>query len=203
MTLSPNRRQAIFETNNDLSLNEHRWTNLSEIWISFFLTFSLKEMRLKMSSAKSRPSSLGLDVLRPQSTLPSAAPYGTLALEAGWTQFCVILLNFEGFKVICCECIVDIRFTEQSHQRLKWEPWLGVMVGLGIILREEIRCWGFSCLNKDISILVTHVLTMITAITEICSSFNIDKRAMNKQKEENAFSRISLPLPPTFCLEKK
>ena len=33
--LSPNRRQAIFETNADLSLNEHRGTNLIEIWISF------------------------------------------------------------------------------------------------------------------------------------------------------------------------
>ena len=29
----------------------------------FFLTFSLKKMRLRMSSAKSRPSCLGLDVL--------------------------------------------------------------------------------------------------------------------------------------------
>ena len=55
--LWPNRRQAIFETNADLSLNEYRGTNLSEIWIIFmnsfpnFLTFSLKKMRLKMSSA--------------------------------------------------------------------------------------------------------------------------------------------------------
>ena len=37
--LSPNRRQSIFETNDDLWLNEHRGTNLNEIWISF-LTFS-------------------------------------------------------------------------------------------------------------------------------------------------------------------
>ena len=60
--LSPNRRQAIFETNHDLSLNEHRGTNLGEIWIRF-VTFSLKKMRLKMSPAKSRPSCLGLNVL--------------------------------------------------------------------------------------------------------------------------------------------
>ena len=36
---SPNRRQAIFETNDDLSLNEHRGTKFSEIWIKFFNIF--------------------------------------------------------------------------------------------------------------------------------------------------------------------
>ena len=52
--LSPNRRQAIFETNDDLSLNEHRET------------FSLKKKRLNMSSAKSRLSCLRLYVLNAQ-----------------------------------------------------------------------------------------------------------------------------------------
>ena len=37
--LSPNRRQSIVETNDDLSLNEHRGTSFSEIWISFFNIF--------------------------------------------------------------------------------------------------------------------------------------------------------------------
>ena len=53
--LSPGRRQAIIRTNAGILLIEPLRTNFSEISIKIH-TFSSKEMHLKMSSAKWRPS---------------------------------------------------------------------------------------------------------------------------------------------------
>ena len=60
--LSPERRQAIIWTNDGILLIEPLRTNFSEILIEI-LTFSFKEMHLKMSSGKWRPFCLGLIVL--------------------------------------------------------------------------------------------------------------------------------------------
>ena len=60
--LSPERRQAIIWTNTGILLIEPLGTNFSEILIRIQI-FSFKKMRLKMSSAKWRPFSLGLNVL--------------------------------------------------------------------------------------------------------------------------------------------
>ena len=60
--LSPGRRQAIIWTNAGILLIGPLGTNLSEILIEI-QTFSLKKIRLKMSSAKWRPFCLGLNVL--------------------------------------------------------------------------------------------------------------------------------------------
>ena len=60
--LSPNRRQAIFQTNDDLLFNGYIGTTLNEISANM-LTFSLKKMRLKMSSAESWSFCLGLHEL--------------------------------------------------------------------------------------------------------------------------------------------
>ena len=60
--LSPRRRQAIIWTNAGIFLIRTFGTNLSEIVIEI-QTFSLKKMRLKMSSAKRQPFCLGLNVL--------------------------------------------------------------------------------------------------------------------------------------------
>ena len=60
--LSPGRRQAIVWTNAEILLIRPLGTNLSEILFEI-LTFSLKKMRLKVSSAKWRPFCLGLNVL--------------------------------------------------------------------------------------------------------------------------------------------
>ena len=57
--LSPGRRQAIIGTNAGMLLIRTLGTNFSEI-LSEIHTFSLKKMRLKMSSAKWRPFCLGL-----------------------------------------------------------------------------------------------------------------------------------------------
>ena len=59
--LSPGRRQAIISTNAGILLFSTLGANLSEI-LSEIHTFSLKKMHLKMSSAKRRPSCLGLNV---------------------------------------------------------------------------------------------------------------------------------------------
>ena len=59
--LSPDRRQAIIWTNTGLLIGP-LGTNFSEILIEI-LTFSLKKMRLNVSSAKRRPFRLGLNVL--------------------------------------------------------------------------------------------------------------------------------------------
>ena len=59
--LSPGRRQAIIWTNAGVYLIGPLGTNFSEILIEI-QTFSFKKMHLKMSSAKSRPLCLGLNV---------------------------------------------------------------------------------------------------------------------------------------------
>ena len=60
--LSPDRRKSIIWTNAGILLIGPLGTNFSEILIEI-LTFSLKKMRLKVSSAKRRPFCLGLNVL--------------------------------------------------------------------------------------------------------------------------------------------
>ena len=65
--LLPGRRQAITWTNAGILLIGPLWTNFSEILIEI-PTFSFKKMHLKVSSAKWRPSCLGLNVLRLIST---------------------------------------------------------------------------------------------------------------------------------------
>ena len=61
--LSPGRRQCIFSTNAGILLIGLLGTNISEFFFEI-LTFSFKKMRLKVSSAKRRPFSLGFNVLR-------------------------------------------------------------------------------------------------------------------------------------------
>ena len=61
--LSPSRRQAIIWTNAGILLIRRLGTNFSAILIEIH-TFSFKKMHLKMSSAKRRPFSLGLNVLK-------------------------------------------------------------------------------------------------------------------------------------------
>ena len=60
--LSPDRRQAIIWTSAGILLIGPLETNFNEILIEI-LTFSFKKMRLKVSSAKRRPSCLGLNVI--------------------------------------------------------------------------------------------------------------------------------------------
>ena len=59
--LSPSRRQAIIWTYAGILLIRPSGTNFSEILIAIDV-FSFKKMHLKMSSAKCRPYSLGLNI---------------------------------------------------------------------------------------------------------------------------------------------
>ena len=61
--LSPGRRQAIVWTNAGILLIRTLWTNYGEI-LGKIHSFSFKKMHLKMSSAKGRLFSLGLNELR-------------------------------------------------------------------------------------------------------------------------------------------
>ena len=61
--LSPGRRQAIIRTNAGILLIRPLGTNFSEFLVAI-LIFSLKKMRLKVSSVKGRPFCLGLNELR-------------------------------------------------------------------------------------------------------------------------------------------
>ena len=60
--LSPDRRQAIIQTNAGILLIWNSGKNFSEIW-SKILTISFQKMHLNMSSAKWRPFCRGLNVL--------------------------------------------------------------------------------------------------------------------------------------------
>ena len=61
--LSPGRRQAIIRTNAGILLKRPLGTNFSEILMEILL-FSIKKMRLKVSTPKRRPFCLGLNVLK-------------------------------------------------------------------------------------------------------------------------------------------
>ena len=75
--LSPGRRQAIIWNNAGILLIGPLWTNFSEILIEIH-TFSLKKIRLKLSSVKRRPFSLGLNELKeaPGSRILRPLPIG-------------------------------------------------------------------------------------------------------------------------------
>ena len=78
--LSPDRRQAIIWTNAGLLLIGPLGTNFSEILIEI-LTFSFKNIRFKMSSAKRRPFCLGLNVLNHRNW----TAYSTVCVIFYWT----------------------------------------------------------------------------------------------------------------------
>ena len=76
--LSPGRRQAIIWTNTGILLNRTLGTNLSEI-LGKIHSCSFKKMHLKMSSAKGRLFSLGLNELMSMAAV--FIPDETLVLE--------------------------------------------------------------------------------------------------------------------------
>ena len=60
--LSPGRRQAIIRTNAGILLIRPLGTNFSDFLVEIPI-FSFKKMRLKVSSAKRRPSCLSSDIV--------------------------------------------------------------------------------------------------------------------------------------------
>ena len=85
--LSPCRRQAIIWTNVGIWLIGPLGTNFSEILIEIY-TFSFKEMHLKMSSEKRRPSCLSLNVLKTFHRCLVRVRYGVSHLSSVWFRSC-------------------------------------------------------------------------------------------------------------------
>ena len=96
--LSPGRLQAIIWTNAGLLLIGPLGTNFNEILIEI-LTFSLKKMRLKVSSAKRRPFCLGLN----KSMQLSCVVLWTknVHLEFQRTFRVSIIMHCESIKNVC------------------------------------------------------------------------------------------------------
>ena len=91
--LSPGRRQAIIWTNAGILLIGPLGTNFSEILIGI-QTFSFKKMHLKMSSAKGRLFSLGLNVLNTRLyTLFNPSPPGQNGRRFTYDIFEYIFMN--------------------------------------------------------------------------------------------------------------
>ena len=112
--LSPSRRQAIIWTNAGILLIGPSGTNFSEILIEI-ITFSLKKMRLKVSSAKWRPCCLGLNVLTP----------ACISNEIHYNVWDEITYPFPNFNV----CTVEVLGMESlSHSLLGM--WLLIHVGI-------------------------------------------------------------------------
>ena len=89
--LSPGRRQAFILTNAVILFFGPLGTNFSEISIKI-LTFSLKKMRLKVSSAKWRPFCLGLNVFSTP-MVPTCA-HGLWRLQQMWVLYTKVLRWF-------------------------------------------------------------------------------------------------------------
>ena len=85
--LSPGGRQAIIWTNDEMLLIGPLGTNFSEILIAI-LTFSLKKMRLKVSSAKRRLFCLCLNVLKADKIFRLQCVYGVWVFYEPSLSFC-------------------------------------------------------------------------------------------------------------------
>ena len=79
--MSPDRRQAIILTNDEILLIGLLGTNFSEILMEV-QTFSFKIMRSKVSSAKWRPFCLGLNVLMSGSIKGLGEPHIALVIQS-------------------------------------------------------------------------------------------------------------------------
>ena len=92
--LSPGWHQAIIRTNAGILLIGPLWINFSEFLIEI-RTFSLKKIRLKMSSAKCRPFSFGLNVL---SNKLLSGPILAETHDAKWPQYAI--MNITWWSVV-------------------------------------------------------------------------------------------------------
>ena len=110
--LSPRRRQAILRTIARILLIGPLGTNFSEILIGI-QTFSFKKMHLKMSSAKWRPSCLGLNVLNEE-------------------RHCT--------RVIVVHCVWLAKLCICSNSKFSLVAWLTVLESNYIFLNEVIIC---------------------------------------------------------------
>ena len=103
--LSPERRQAIIWTNAGILLIGPLGTNFSEILIEI-QTFSLKKIRLKMSSAKCCSFRLGFNVITCSCHIFACCAKGIYLLEeylSGWVTRSIRLLHNGEHMYITCQ----------------------------------------------------------------------------------------------------
>ena len=111
--LSPGRRQAIIWTNDGILLIRTLGTNFSEI-LGKLHSISFKKMHLKMSSAKGRLFSLGLNELSHADIASGWNEYGTISNK---TIVLLVKLNLIHITE------KDVYFISISNAVLDWKKW--------------------------------------------------------------------------------
>ena len=110
--LSPDRRQAIIWTNAGILSIGPLGTKFSEILIAIHV-FSFKEIHLKMSSGKWRPSCLGLNVL---SDLVRQTHLPRISRRVPWHLIYHINMLFSALVKLCYENITPIMLIRVEYQ---------------------------------------------------------------------------------------
>ena len=121
--LSPGRRQAIIWTNAWILLIRTLATNFSEI-LGKIHSFSLKKMHLKMSSAKGRLFSLGLN---------------ELISDTLWHHIVTRSLSFSISEMIYCYILINVTDIFGN----KWKIWLRIRPQVTILDQESITILMF------------------------------------------------------------
>ena len=150
--LSPGRCQAIIWTNAGILLIRTIGTNFSEIVIEI-QTFSLKKMRLKMSSAKRRPFCLGLNVLTHwgRATHICFSKLTIIVSDNGlspgrrqaiiWTN--AGILSIETFVTNFTENLSKIHIFSLKNMHLKMSSGKCRPFCLGLnVLKQSLVCYG-------------------------------------------------------------
>ena len=102
--LSPSRRQAIIWTNAGILLIGPLATNFSEILIEIINSY-FKKMRLKVSSAKWRPSCLGLNVLTGVFTMQCSVIIASYLAQRFFSGVvCIVCL------ILSIGCVMRVQF---------------------------------------------------------------------------------------------
>ena len=129
--LSPGRRQAIIWTNAEILLIGPLGTNFSEILIGI-QKFPFKKMHLKMSSAKWRPFSLGLNVL---------------TSVAATVHFCIQCSFINLYNYGICRLIIVFSMPNQYHTLyhisflLQYVTRCALLISMGSTITSDCVSW--------------------------------------------------------------
>ena len=144
--LSPERRQAIIWTNAGIVLIGPLGTNFSEILIEI-QTFSLKKIRLKMSSAKCCSFRLGLNVLiwffsqmyqlQPWPAVLPSTKHFIYVFNVNTISYLLLCILFVVVLAVTY-CYITIDITEYS-ERSYIHDWFNFATGKHLSSLESIR----------------------------------------------------------------
>ena len=141
--LSPGWRQAIIWTNAGILLIGTLGTNFSEILIEI-QTFSFKKLRLKVSSAKWRPSCLGLNVLTHRGQVGHIC-VGKLG-HHWFIQWLVTYLAPSHYMIQCCNWTIrnerQWNCNRNSYIFIQENPFENVVWKMAAILSRPQCVWS-------------------------------------------------------------